>query len=157
MSRYLSFFSLSVKIILWSARTAKSIIRRVLFFWFITTISVGLAEVRWSEGISKSPRRFCVSFSRRDAGLCIYYLFVWSIFNFCHSSLWLTLPTQSFLVSHSFCAKLLFSLIKWLIVSYLFLHNLYLQFFASYLILLWYYWSLWRYFVLLLEEIQFLS
>ena len=38
-----------------------------------------LAEMRESVCMSKSHRSLCVSFSRTDAGLCIYHLFVWSI------------------------------------------------------------------------------
>ena len=30
-----------------------------------------------------------VSFSRTDAGLCVYHLFVWSVFNFLHNSYWI--------------------------------------------------------------------
>ena len=35
MSRYLSFFSLSFRFILWSAATAKSTILQILFFFFV--------------------------------------------------------------------------------------------------------------------------
>ena len=53
----------------------------------------------------------CVSFYRTDSGLCIYQLVVSSIFNFLYHSLWITLPNQSCLLSHYFCANLLHSLI----------------------------------------------
>ena len=76
-SRYLSFFSLSYNFTLWSAGAAKFPIRQVLFFLLIIS-SDRLAEIRWSVCISKSQRSLCVSFSRRDAELCIYHLFVWS-------------------------------------------------------------------------------
>ena len=73
-SKYLSFFSLSFDFTLWSAETAKFTILQVLFL--LTIIRVGLlAEIRWSICVSKSSR---VCASRRDSGLCIYYLFVWS-------------------------------------------------------------------------------
>ena len=45
-----------------------------------------------------------------------------------HISEWITYPTQSSLVSYSFCANLLHSLIMWLIVSSLSPHNLHLLF-----------------------------
>ena len=41
---------------------------------------------------------FCVSFSRADSGLCLYYLFVWSIFNFLHNFQWITFLTLSYLL-----------------------------------------------------------
>ena len=50
-----------------------------------------------------------MSFSRTEAGLCIYHLFVWSNLNF--------LPTQSCLVLYSFCSNLVYSLIMLLMVS----------------------------------------
>ena len=86
-----------------------------------------LAEIRWSVYMSKSHRSLCVSFSRTDAGLCIYHLFEWSNFNFLHKSLWIPLPTQSCQDLYSFCANLLHSLM-WLIVSFLSPHNLHLLF-----------------------------
>ena len=66
-SKYLSFFF---------AGTAKSTILQILFFLFIIRSGL-LAEIRWSVCMSKSHRSLCVSFSRTDAGLCIYHLFVW--------------------------------------------------------------------------------
>ena len=97
-----------------------------LFFFFLLIIirSGLLAKIRWSVCMSKSHRSLCVSFSRTDAGLCIYHLFVWSNLNFLHisqSCLLYSLPTQSCLVLYSFCANLLHSLIMWLIVSSLLL------------------------------------
>ena len=98
----LSFFSLSFNFTKWSVRTVKSTILQVLFlffflFFFLLTItrSGRLAEIKWSVGISKSQRSLCISFSRRDSGLWIYYLFAWSNFNFLQNSQWITLPTQS--------------------------------------------------------------
>ena len=117
-SRYLSFFSHSFSLILWSAGTAKLTIFQILFFGGMIIIRSGLlAEIRWSKCMLKSHRSLCVSFSRTGAGLCIYHLFVWSNQNFLHISLRITLPTQSCLVLYSFCANLLHSLIMWLIVS----------------------------------------
>ena len=50
-----------------------------------------LAEIRWSVCMSKSHRSLCVPFSRTDAGLCIYHLFVWPNLNFLHISQWIIL------------------------------------------------------------------
>ena len=82
-----------------------------LFFLLIIFRSGLLAEIMWSVCMSKSHRSLCVSFSRADAGLCIYHLFVWSNLNFLHISQCITLPTQSCLVLYSFFANLLQSLI----------------------------------------------
>ena len=72
---YLSFFSDSYSFILWPAGTAKSTILQIFFFFF--RLLLGL--VFWLRlGMSKSHRSLWVSFSRTGAGLCIYYLFVWS-------------------------------------------------------------------------------
>ena len=58
-SSYLSFFSFSFSLTLWSTGTAKSTIWKVLFF--MLTIN----------------REFCVSLSKTNSGLSIYHLFVW--------------------------------------------------------------------------------
>ena len=78
--------------------------------------------------MSKSHWRSCVSFSRTGAGLGIYHLLAWSIFNFLHISQLVTLPTQSYLALYSFCANLLHSHIMWLLVSSLSPHSLHLLF-----------------------------
>ena len=44
------------------------------------------------------PNSIRMSFSRTDAGLCIYHLFVWSNLNFLHNFQWITFPTQSFII-----------------------------------------------------------
>ena len=103
-SRHLSFSSHSFSFILWSAGTAKSTILQVLFsfsffffFFFVIIIRSGLlAEIRRSVCKSKSHRNLCESFSRTDAGLCIYHLFIWSNFKFLHISQRITLPTYSY-------------------------------------------------------------
>ena len=123
-------------------------------FFLITMKSGLLAEIRWSISMSKSHRSLCVSFSRTAAWLCIYHLFIWSNLNFLHISQRTTLPTQSCRVLYSICANLLHSLIMWLMVSS---QSPIYYFVASYLFSLWYDWFLWRCFVLLLEEIAFLS
>ena len=123
--RYLSLFSHSFSFILWSAGTAKSTILKNFFLLIIIKSSL-LAEIRWSVCISKFHRSLCVS--RTGAGLCIYHLLAWSNLNFSHISLWITLPTQSFLALYSSCANLLHSLIMWLTVSPLSPHSLHLLF-----------------------------
>ena len=116
-SRYLSLFSHSFNFT-W---TAKSMILQVLSLLLIIIKSGCLAEIRWSVCMLKSQKSLCISFSRTDSGFCIYYLFIWSKFNFLYNS-------QSYQALYSFCANLLHSLIIWLIVSSLSLHNLYLLF-----------------------------
>ena len=91
-----------------------------LFFFLVIIIRSGLlAEIRQSEGMSKSHRSLCVSFSRIGAGLCIYHLFVWSNLNFLHISQWITLPTQLCLVLHSFCAMNIIIIIIIIIIYFL--------------------------------------
>ena len=108
-------------------------------FLLITIKSGRLAEIRQSVCISKSQRSLCISLSRTYAGLCIYYLLVWSNLNFLHNSQWITLPTQSCLVLYSFGANLRLSFIMWLIVSFLSPHNIYLLFCCvlSFVALIW--------------------
>ena len=72
-SRYLSLFSLSFNLTLWSAGTAKSTILQVLSFLFIIIRSGRLAKIRWSVSISKSLKNLFVSFSRTDSGYYHYY------------------------------------------------------------------------------------
>ena len=67
-------------------------------FFLIITRSGFLTGIRWFVCISKCQRILWVLFSRTYSGLCIYYLLVWSNFNFLHSSEWTTFPTQSCLV-----------------------------------------------------------
>ena len=139
-SRYLSFFSLSFRFILWSAGTAKSTILQILFLLLIIMRSGLLAGIRWSVCMLKSHWSLYESFSRTGAGLCIYHLFVWSNWNFLHIFQCITLPTQSCLALYSFCANLLHSLIMWLIVSSLSPHGLHLLFCCvlSILALIWF-------------------
>ena len=137
-SRYLSFFSLSFRFILWSAGTAKSTILQIPFFYWLLwglVFWAGLGVI-----MLKSHRSLCESFSRTGAGLCIYHLFVWSNWKFLHISQWITLPTQSCLALYSFCANLLHSLIMWLIVSSLSPHSQHLLFCCvlSILALIWF-------------------
>ena len=68
-SRYLSFFSLSFRFILWSAGTAKSTILQILFLLLIIMRSGLLAGIRWSV---------CMifwEFSHR----CYLIVFYWSL------------------------------------------------------------------------------
>ena len=102
-SRYLTFFSLSFRLILWSAETAKPTILQILIFLLIIMRSGLLTGIKWSVCMLKSHRSLCESFSRTGAGLCIYHLLVWSNWNFLHISQWITLPTQSCLALYSLC------------------------------------------------------
>ena len=87
-SKHLNLFSLSFNFTLWSAGTAKSTIRQVLFFcfflffffFFLLTItrSGRLTEIWWSIWISKFLWILRVPFSLLNSGLCIYYLFAQS-------------------------------------------------------------------------------
>ena len=90
-SRYLSFFSLSFRFILWSPRRAKSTILQILFFLLIIMRSGLLTGIRWSVSMLKSHRSLCESFSRTGAGLYIYHSFVWSNWNFLNISQLITL------------------------------------------------------------------
>ena len=56
-------FSISFSFILWSARTEKSTILLIIFFFLLNVIRSGLlAEIRGSTFMSKSLRSFCVIF-----------------------------------------------------------------------------------------------
>ena len=150
-SRYLSFFSCSFSFTQWPVGTAKFTARQVLFFLLVMFWSGHLAEIRWSVCISKSYWSLCVSFSWTDSGLCIYHFFVWLNFNFLYNSLpnCVKCYTLTGLICyiHLLCDR----------SFHLYHHITYICFVASYLVLLWYDWSLWHCFVQLLEEIQFLS
>ena len=105
--RYVPFFSLSTILLYGKVHNFAS----SLFLLLIILRSGRLDEIRRYVYMSKSHRSLCVSFYRTDAGLCIYYLFIWSNLNFWHNSLWIILPTQLCLVLYSFCANVLHSLI----------------------------------------------
>ena len=129
-SWYLHLFLLSFNIIQWSAGTAKVIIRQVLVFFLLLTITrFGcVAEIRWFVCISESQRSLCITFSWTDSGICIHHLFVWSYFNFLYNSQWITFPTQSCQDLYSFSTNLLDSLIIRLIVWSLSPHYLHFLF-----------------------------
>ena len=96
------------------------------FLFLLIIIRSGLlVEIRWAICMSKSHWSLCVSFSRTDAGLCIYHLFVLSISNFLNISQCITLPTKSCLVLCPLYDNLLHSLIVWLMGSSLSPHSLY--------------------------------
>ena len=112
-----------------------------LFFFFLLLLIISrsghLVEIRWSVCILESQRILCISFSRVEYELCISHLFVWSNFNFLHSSQWITFPSQSCLVLYSFWTNLLHSIIWWLIISSLSPDNLHLLFSWVLIFLLW--------------------
>ena len=82
-SGYLCLFSFFFSFTLWSAGTATSTNRCVLFFCWL---SLGLVVCRdqVTVCISKSQRILKVSFSRTDSWLCIYHSFEWSNLNLVH-------------------------------------------------------------------------
>ena len=101
--RYFSFFSLSFSFIQWSARAAKSTILHILFFSLIIVRPSLLADIWWSVCLLKSHWILCVPFSRTNAELCIYHLFVWLHLNFLYISQWIILLTQSCLALYWKC------------------------------------------------------
>ena len=157
---YLSFFQFSSKInvliFLFTFFQFYSVVSREskvhnsaspLFCW----LSLGLVvRLRLNDPIqTENLRGVCASHSE----LYIYHLFVWSNFNFLHNFQWITFSTLLFLVLYSFCANLLCSLIMNILSrSPLNLHLLFCCVLSIFALT-----SLWRCFILLLEEIQFLS
>ena len=73
---YLSFFSLSFNVTLWSAGTAKFTILQDLFLGGIIIRSNRLTKIRWSVWMSKYQTSLWVPFSGPDVWLCIYHLFL---------------------------------------------------------------------------------
>ena len=74
-SRYLSFFLFCGQ----PGQESRQFYKFSLFFFLLIIIRSGLLpEIRWSVSMSKSHRSLCVSFSRTDAGLYMYHLFIWS-------------------------------------------------------------------------------
>ena len=97
-----------------SAVTAESSGLQVIFFLLINNKSSLLPGIEWSVYSRKFQRILCVSFSRTGSGLCIHF----------QISISYTIPARShFTFSCSFCANLRHSLIVWLTVSSLLLHN----------------------------------
>ena len=88
------------------------------FFFFLTiTRSARLAKIRWSF-VPQNLREFWAShFLGRILDFAYTISWFWSNLNSLHNSQWITFPTQSCLVLYSLCANLLHSLIMWLIVS----------------------------------------
>ena len=62
-SRYLSFFSLSFRIILWSAGTAMSTILQIFFFFFLLIImrSGFLVGIKWSSNNNNNNNGICTT------------------------------------------------------------------------------------------------
>ena len=93
-SRYSSFFHILSALFSGQQRQQSPQFCKFSFFFLLVIIRSGLlAEIRWFVCMSKSHRSLCVSFSRTDAGLYIYHLFVWSNFIFLHIAQWIILPT----------------------------------------------------------------
>ena len=147
-SRYLSFFSFSFNFTRWSPGTSKSPFQQVLFF--AITSSGRLAEIRWAVCIKKSQNlqdRFCV--------VHIPFVHMVKLRFFC------TIPSGLPSRPSRVLSYTLFELSCSICLSYVWSFGLHFHkthiccFVASYLFLLWYGWSLWCCFELLLEEIQF--
>ena len=119
------------------------------FFLLIITQRSRLTLIRWSECISKFHGKLYVLFLGRDCELYIYYLVVWSNFNFLQNSQLISFLTWLRLILFSFCARLLHSLIMGLIVLSLSLHDR--QFLFCCVL------SIFACLVLLFQEIHFLS
>ena len=154
-SRYLSLFSPSFNFTLWSAGTAKSMIRQV--FLMTITRSGHLAEFRRSF-VYQNPREACASRSPGQILGCAYTTCSRS-----QISISCTVPSGSRSPPSCFYSYTLFALICcirllsdwWFHLCHRIAYICY--FVASYLFSLWYDWFLRRCFVLLLEEILFLS
>ena len=158
-SRYLFFFSLSFRFILWSAGTAKSTILQFFFFFFLLIImrSGLLTRIRWSVCMLKSHRSLCVSFLGQGLGcaytICLYGRIEISCTFPSGPSCW---PSHVSPYTPSVLICCIHLLCDW---SFRLCHRIaYIYcFVASYLSSLWYYWLLWRCPVLLLGGISFLS
>ena len=101
-SIYLPLFLISFNFTLWSARTAKSTIRQVLF---ICELSLGLVICqRFGDSfVSENPWELCAFHSPgMDIELYIHLLFIWSNFNFLYDSMWSNFPIQSY--QDKYCA-----------------------------------------------------
>ena len=92
-SKYFSLFSLSLFFTQLVRYKENS-----FFFFFSFLLLITRTDlqhgIRWSLCIPKSQWILCISFSRTDAGLCIYHLVVWSNFSFLQDSHWITFHTQ---------------------------------------------------------------
>ena len=74
---YPSFHFLSVLFCGHPVQQSRQFGNFLFFFLLLISIRSGLlAEIMWSVCMSKSHRSLFVSFSRTDAGLCIYHFFV---------------------------------------------------------------------------------
>ena len=155
-SRYLSFFLLSFRFILWSAGTAKSTILQILFFFIIMRSGL-LAGIRWSVCMLKSHRSLCESFLGQVPG-CAYTICLYG-----RIEISCTFPSGSpcrptrvspYTLSALVCCIRL--LCDWSFRLCHFIAYIYC-FVASYLFSLWYDWFLCRCPVLLLGAIPFLS
>ena len=143
-SRYLSFFSLSFRFILWSARTAKSTILQILFFLLIIIRSGLLAGISWSVCMLKSLGVYACYFLGQVLG-CAYTICLYS-----QIEISCTFPSGSpcqpscispYTPSVLICCICL--ICDW---SFRLCHriaNIY-YFVASYLFSLWYDWFLWH-------------
>ena len=85
MSKYLSIFPFSLIF------TQLFLDRFSFFFFWMISRSGCLTKITWSVCITKSLWILCVSSSRTCSGSWIYYLVLWSNFNFLYNFKWITL------------------------------------------------------------------
>ena len=78
------------------------------FYFFMNSRSCQQIGIKWSVCISKSQRIYCIPFSLTDSGLCIYF-FLFLCSNLLYNCLWITFPTQSYLLLYFFRVILLLS------------------------------------------------
>ena len=149
-SEYLSLALLSFSFTLWSAIMVKST------FWegfFLTITRSGhLVKIRWSVCILTSQRRF--SHSPGQILGCAY-----TIYSYGQILISCIIPSgsPSHISSYTLFVLICCIHLLWDRLFCIYHHITYICYFvASYLIWLLYNWSLWRCFVLLLEEIHFL-
>ena len=122
-SKYLSTFSLSFIFTLWSTGRTKSAKWPFLLFLLTITRSSLLTRIVRSVCISKSQIILWVPFTRTDSGLYVYYLLVWTNVNLLYNFKWITFPTLSCRVLYFFGTCWLHSLIMWLNILSLSLHE----------------------------------
>ena len=106
--------------------------------------------------VSENTREFYAFHFLECLQICAY-LITWSKFSLLHNSPWIPFHAQSCLILNFFCDRQMHSLTLWLIVSLFFLITYTYYSVAYYRFLISHNWSLWRCFVLLVEELLSLS
>ena len=99
------FVNLCVFFSLWGLLEQQNLQGDKFFFFSIKTRYSFLAEIGWTLCISNCQRTLCISFSRTDSSLCIYYLSQCWNFCFLHCFQWITflyvvMPRLAFLLCY---------------------------------------------------------